>query len=279
MLMYDKFEDGSRTVSSLPYSAKWITKMPSNTLFAAAFGDDYRLETTYSGIQQFWAYFTDNGNPVVLEVGQQLRLSFRLQMLKASDASWDRALMFGLFNSMGTRDTADYAYNSALRKDDVGYFVITNPGRTTDNYAKICKVTENTYSDHFVNYTQLAAFRSYNMTTETVDIEMQIIHIKEGLLISAIVGPDSYIYDTFIQVEGPDYTAFDTFSILLDGMGFPGDVGAMGIDFVGVYLYETDSCSGLCGEDLRLSGDINRDCYVDIADFAVLVNEWLKGAF
>ncbi|AQQ71044.1 hypothetical protein SMSP2_01408 [Limihaloglobus sulfuriphilus] len=275
-LMYDRFADGERVSQSLPDSARWFTKMPPESVFTSSHGLDYRIETAPYGVQQVWCHFTPAGQQVCLESGEQIRLRVVLEMLSGSDASWDRGLMLGLFNSMGTRDETDGTYSSANRNDDNGFFIITNPGKTTYNYAKLCMVTENTSSDHFVNYTVLNTFTSYNMSTEAVDISFDILRVPGGLKINSVIGPYSSIYDEFIPIEdGSDYLCFDTISLFLDGRAFPGDIGAFGLDFAGVYLYRTDACSETCGYGNRLAGDINRDCYVNIIDFYVLSRQWL----
>jgi hypothetical protein len=115
------------------------------------------------------------------------------------------------------------------------------------------------------------------MGLEETDVSFDILRVDGGVEITAVIGPESYIYDEFIPIEeGSDYLEFDTVSLFLDGRAFPADIGAMALDFVGIYLYETDKCSQICGYGDQLSGDINQDCYVNLNDFYIMYQDWLE---
>ncbi|AQQ71042.1 hypothetical protein SMSP2_01406 [Limihaloglobus sulfuriphilus] len=286
-IVNDQFTDRERHTQDIPYSMHWFSRMAADSIFVNTEVPNYRLETLEAGVHQFWAHFTGQNyaipnsiavDPITLEVGETLKAIIRFQFLEPSDASFDRALMFGLFNSNETRDTGDGSGTGGERVDDTGYFVITNPGRTTDGYASIRKVTEGTSTDHFISYQLLDTFRSYNCQDLVTDMDIAVTRLDETTLsLSARVGPGYIITDVIDTPSDPDYFTFDTVSVFVDGLGFPDDDVAVSVDNVWVtYELYPDTCEQLMLFGGGYTADINEDCHVDIADFAMLADTWLS---
>lgn len=283
----DTFTDRERHTQDTPYSLHWFTRWPAEALFVNTDVPNYRLETDERASHQIWTHFTGQNyaipnslmlEPVTLKVGETIKVVMRFKMLEAADTSWNNALMFGLFNSNGTRDTADYTGTGGQRLDDTGYFVITNPGRTTDGYAKLNKVTEGTSTDHFVSFVQLATFRSYNMAMNDTDVDISVTRVDETTLsLSARVGPGYIISGVLDTPSDASYFTFDTISILVDGRAFPDDTVAFSLDNVWVtYDLFPSTCEQVVAFGGGFASDINDDCNVDYEDFALVATDWLK---
>ncbi|AQQ71045.1 hypothetical protein SMSP2_01409 [Limihaloglobus sulfuriphilus] len=234
-LMYDPFNDSERDTQNLPSSAKWYTRSDSSTLFVNTGVANYRIETSVSAGNQFWAHFTESGSPVNLQVGESIDFTFNALMPVASDGSWDRTLWFGLFNSNGTRDAADGSGVGAARTDDTGYFVITNPGVNSINRSTVNKVTPSTASDHFVHYTNMANTSSWPMQAEAqYQVGLTVARTGESeITLSGRTGPSNYTFSGIVD-SSDVYSVFDTISFYYDGRGFPGDTGAIAADYVTV---------------------------------------------
>ncbi|HEX6183448.1 MAG TPA: pectinesterase family protein, partial [Pyrinomonadaceae bacterium] len=74
------------------------------------------------GSEGFWGFFTD-GSPVTLGVGDRLKVSTRFSVQNINATNLGQDLRFGLFDSKGTRTTANTTggINSPTFADDPGY--------------------------------------------------------------------------------------------------------------------------------------------------------------
>src|SRR5215211_1688146 len=74
------------------------------------------------GSEGFWGFFTD-GAPVTLGVGDRLKVSAQFSVQNINTSSLGADLRFGLFDSKGTRTTANTTggINSPTFSDDPGY--------------------------------------------------------------------------------------------------------------------------------------------------------------
>ncbi|AQQ71043.1 hypothetical protein SMSP2_01407 [Limihaloglobus sulfuriphilus] len=283
ILMHDEFADGERNTQLLPDSAKWLKRL-SGAVTVDTSSADYYMHLDDCTSQQVWAHFTQPGSPITLGVGDSLSFVMRLSLPVAADTSWNRALMFGLFNSMGTRDTVDYTGTGAQRSDDSGYYAETNPGRTTMSYAKIQKMIlqeGSQYNDHFSFYETLVAFSSFTMQQGTgYDVEFGVERTSEtSLSIDAKAGPGYYVTGIVDVPAEQRYFSFDTISIFVDGRAFPGDLGRLTVDKV-LLSHNWRTSAGSCAEVIstgqRMPADINSDCYVNFEDIDILASQWLE---
>jgi pectin methylesterase-like acyl-CoA thioesterase len=117
----DQFADGSSTNQNLPGNSLAIYKSRSGTVRTDAVGSvEYDLTGTTSA-DAYYAYFTPSGSPVNLSVGDSITFAGTFTLTGFVGTGQD--VRFGLFNSNGSRQTADLANgnSAAAFGDDVGY--------------------------------------------------------------------------------------------------------------------------------------------------------------
>lgn len=94
ILLYDTFADGSRVETNLPdESAVWAGTPGSVTMGTGSLA--YAQST---GSQKMWTYFTSNGSPVSLSVGQQLIATIEFTPRQTLYDVTSKNFRFGLFN-------------------------------------------------------------------------------------------------------------------------------------------------------------------------------------
>ncbi|HZH35223.1 MAG TPA: hypothetical protein VEX64_10305, partial [Pyrinomonadaceae bacterium] len=121
-LIDDIFADGNSTVQNLPNNSLAIYKARSATVRTDAVGSvEYNMTATGTGSEAFWAYFTNSGAPVNLGVGDAITFSGTFSLQGFANNGSD--IRFGLFNSNGSRVTADKTsgQSDANFADDTGY--------------------------------------------------------------------------------------------------------------------------------------------------------------
>ncbi len=93
VLLDDTFADGSRTETNLPTeSAVWVSHPTSVTMAAGSLA-----YTQSTGSQKLWTYFTPNGSPVSLGVGEQLIATIVFTPRGALYNTTSKNFRFGLF--------------------------------------------------------------------------------------------------------------------------------------------------------------------------------------
>ena len=127
-LLNDSFADGSYTNQSLPSSSAWYYANTAGTVTASAATNVYILDNNASGSLQTWTYFTDSGSQA-LAVGETLSVTFNFDLMGTVPTTvTDGALRFGLFDSGGTRVTANQTGSIANSNwnTDTGYSAFVN---------------------------------------------------------------------------------------------------------------------------------------------------------
>ncbi len=121
-LINDIFADGNSQNQDLANNSIRIFNGRAGTVRTDAVGSVTFDTTASGGSEGFWGFFTD-GAPVNLEVGDSLtvQVKFTAQNINATNNFAD--LRFGLFDSKGTRTTANTTggINSPTFTDDTGY--------------------------------------------------------------------------------------------------------------------------------------------------------------
>jgi len=121
-LLNDIFADGNSQNQDLPNNSIRIFNGRAGTVRTDAVGSVTFDTTSAGGSEGFWGFFTD-GAPINLGVGDRLttQVKFTAQNINATNNFAD--LRFGLFDSKGTRNTANTTggINSPTFTDDTGY--------------------------------------------------------------------------------------------------------------------------------------------------------------
>lgn len=121
VLLDDTFTDGSRTDQNLTSSAAWYSSGNASTLTVVS---NALVSASGTTARQAIAYFTNTGVQA-LGIGDSLSVSFSMAETAFSSTSIFR---FGLFNSGGTRVSADSTGNSnAAFTNYTGYSLFTSP--------------------------------------------------------------------------------------------------------------------------------------------------------
>src|SRR5215212_709270 len=121
-LVNDTFADANSQNQALSNNSVRIFNGRAGTVRTDAAGSVNFNVAAAGGSEGFWGFFTD-GAPVTLGVGDRLKVSaqFSVQNINATNLGAD--LRFGLFDSKGTRTTANTTggINSPTFADDPGY--------------------------------------------------------------------------------------------------------------------------------------------------------------
>jgi hypothetical protein len=124
-IVHDTFADGDRTNQDLANNSLALFKTRSGTTVASIVGSVTFNPTNAAGADMFYGHFTDSGAPVTLGVGDTLTFSLTMSFTGLAAAS--NSLRFGLFDSLGTRQTADLTggANNTNFTNDTGYALFT----------------------------------------------------------------------------------------------------------------------------------------------------------
>ncbi len=121
VIVNDQFTDNERATQTPPGSLAWVVGA-HNTTAANAFGSldassgALVLDHTNAGTNSFaavWGYFAASGSPLTLAVNDRLTLSFDVTFTGGGFATNAGAFRWALFNSNGSRVTADFAGTNA----------------------------------------------------------------------------------------------------------------------------------------------------------------------
>jgi pectin methylesterase-like acyl-CoA thioesterase len=121
VLIDDTFQDANSQNQALPDSIS-IFNGRAGTVRTDAVGSVTFDTTNAGGSEGFWGFFTD-GAPVTLGVGDRLTATVKFSVQNINPTNNAADLRFGIFDSKGTRTTANTTggINSPTFTDDTGY--------------------------------------------------------------------------------------------------------------------------------------------------------------
>src|SRR5215212_8790796 len=121
-LVNDTFADANSQNQDLSNNSVHIFNGRAGTVRTDAAGSVNFQIAAAGGSEGFWGFFTD-GAPVTLGVGDRLKVSAQFSVQNINTSSLGTDLRFGLFDSKGTRTTANTTggINSPSFSDDPGY--------------------------------------------------------------------------------------------------------------------------------------------------------------
>lgn len=164
----ETFPAGGRTTLSVPDSAAWFSSSGSSTV---TYTSDTSIElATGSSGRHLLGYFTADGSPVSLALGETLQVTFQAQFdTTTAFASGSNNLRVGLFDSTnGTRISADNlggtsaANGGPLFDNYTGYIATMNAGGTK-NGLRLYERTSTT------NQALIAGIDAYTQLGASVD--------------------------------------------------------------------------------------------------------------
>lgn len=220
-ILDDRFTDN---VQDLPDSARWF-RMATVADTVTVGSGKMTLSSPGSSVQAL-SYFTPSGSPVDIAVGQSLTVSFTLSTTGLTTAS--RGFHFGVFNSAGTRLTADTdAIPEATTTSYKGYGMRSNTLRNTSNDSttnfNISKRVNNNTQLFSVGgawdvYTGSQGFSFSNGTDYT--LTLSLTNTGEGMQIVQTVmsGGTELLRMAHLDETDGYYTQFDTFSLYFQGV-------------------------------------------------------------
>jgi pectin methylesterase-like acyl-CoA thioesterase len=118
----DTFADSNSANQDLPNNSLQVFKARSATVRNTTPGNaEFDMTTTGTSSDAFWAFFTNSGAPVTLNVGDSVTLSATFSLTGFVGTGQD--VRFGFFDSKGTRTPTDLTggQNHASFGDDTGY--------------------------------------------------------------------------------------------------------------------------------------------------------------
>jgi pectin methylesterase-like acyl-CoA thioesterase len=145
----DVFADGISTNQNLPNNSLAVYKARSGTTRTDAVGSVEYNMTAMGGADAIWAYFTNSGSPVTLQVGDAVVFSGTFSLTGVKSIGSD--IRFGLLNSNGSRAAADKTggHSDANFADDTGYgaqFIASGSGSPFVLYRKDGSTTSNIFN-------------------------------------------------------------------------------------------------------------------------------------
>ncbi len=125
VILDDRFVDGDRSTQNLPASSRWFFHSGAGSLTASPGAMNWTIAGGYGSML---TYFSASGSPVQLAVGDTLAVSFTMNVANPGATPLDQSLRFGLFNSQGTRVSADGGtrFNNIFNNYQ-GYYGSINP--------------------------------------------------------------------------------------------------------------------------------------------------------
>lgn len=230
IVMNDSFNDGERSTQQLPSSAAWFYRGQTSaevlpTLLGVSGGPALQIRGT--GVDALVnTYFTSGGSPQTLQVGDALRVNFRMTMSVVNNG--DAVVRFGLFNSANSRPPGDDArgifdsnpnYFFAYR----GYSARINPGATAGNFNLYRRVSND-------GTTPLNAAGNEQMGLSNTNVALGIAANQPFPVSLTLTRTDAATMTFVVNVNGRSVsrtdtaavaTAFDAFSLLLAPAGAP----------------------------------------------------------
>jgi pectin methylesterase-like acyl-CoA thioesterase/pectate lyase len=227
IIINDSFADANSQNHDLANNSLRIFKGRSDTARIDAPGSvTFNVNTTSA--EAFWAFFTESGAPVRLNVGDQLSVAgtFSLTGFVGGD------IRFGLFDSQGTRNTTDLTggMNNATFAGDPGYaaqFNTSGSGSPFGLYRRT-NLSGNNPFNTLGDFTQLSGTGATvrqtlgNDTAYTLVYSIERVSETETRLTISVTGgalPAGYSW-TAVESSTAPVTAFDYFGFRFSGTAF-----------------------------------------------------------
>ncbi|MBL8212928.1 MAG: immunoglobulin domain-containing protein [Bryobacterales bacterium] len=213
VIVDDLFSDGDSRNQNLPQSLRLFNGR-ANTVRSHDAGSVQFDLTNAGGSDAFWAFFTEAGAPVRLEVGDKITVSVAFHLSGFPANAQD--IRFGVFDSLGTRNTADLTggMNNATFIDDPGYgmqFFASGAG-SAFALGRRANLTGGNIFNSFGDFTALSSIAPVpprqTLRGDTVyTLHYNVLRLSEGEnLVNVRVEGDG--------VSGLDFSGFDTGSDL-----------------------------------------------------------------
>lgn len=229
VIINDTFQDANSQNQDLANNSLRLFNGRAGTVRTDTAGAVTFDVTNAGGSEGFWSYFTD-GAPVTLDVGDKLSVSstFTLQGFQANGQD----LRFGLFDSKGTRNTANTTggLNSPVFTDDTGYATSFFPSGTGNPFVPYRRTTvpgETGILNSFANFSALPGSGATTRQTLTNGTPYTFTFTVERLsatdtrlTVSVTGGTLSNLNYTAIESAAVPNTTFDMFAFRIGGSNF-----------------------------------------------------------
>ncbi|HEY0461226.1 MAG TPA: pectinesterase family protein [Pyrinomonadaceae bacterium] len=229
----DTFADGVSTNQNLANNSLQVFKSRSGTTRTDAVGSVEFDLTTAGGSDAYWAHFTNSGAPATLGVGDSITFQGTFSLTGFQNNAQD--IRFGLFDSKGTRNTADLAggQGNAVFGDDTGYaaqFFASGTGSPFALYRRdvTSPVTTNIFNTFtnagFTVLTGTGATARQALTNDTPYVfsytVTRLSATQTQVTVSVTGGTLSNLNYTATETSAAPYTAFDWFNFRVGGSNF-----------------------------------------------------------
>lgn len=166
----DTFADGNSRNQDLAAQSLRIFQARAGTVRTDTPGQAHFDITNAGGSEAFWAFFTESGAPVDLQVGDRLRVSVTFSLSGFPANGQD--IRFGVFNSQGTRTTVDLTggMNHVSFTGDTGYGLQFYPSGTGQafNLGRRANLETGNIFNTFADFTTLTARATPNPNRATL---------------------------------------------------------------------------------------------------------------
>ncbi|MEP6901472.1 MAG: pectinesterase family protein [Actinomycetota bacterium] len=230
----DTFADANSANQDLPNNSMQVFKARSGTARNTTVGNaEFDMTATGTSSEAFWAHFTNAGAPVSLGVGDSLTFAGTFTLTGFANNSQD--IRFGLFDSKGTRNTADLTggQNAAAFGDDTGYaaqFFASGTGSPFVLYRRdvTSPVTTNIFNSFtgagFTILTGTGATARQALTNAAPYIFSYTVTrtsaTQTQVTIAVTGGALSNLNYTATETSATPYTTFDWFTFRVGGTNF-----------------------------------------------------------
>lgn len=207
-LLSETFISGERLTQNLPNTAAWYSSYSSG--YSDSTGDLVSLANRH-----LLTYFTGSGSPQQLGVGDSLTVSFTFSLQTPVSTAAYGAIGFGLFNSGGSRISADnHGTSNTAFTDYSGYASFMNI-----NASSAMKLAERNISgvkliNSYDSYTRTGSLGSGTDFINNQDYTMvfDLTRTADGMEVSAALSGVTGFSGLNTYTTGIE-TAFDTFAI------------------------------------------------------------------
>ena len=235
VLVDDTFADANSANQDLPNNSLQVFKARSATARNTTVGNaEFDMTTTGTSSEAFWAFFTNSGAPVTLNVGDSVSLSATFSLTGFVGTGQD--VRFGFFDSKATRTTADLTggQNHVSFGDDTGYaaqYYASGSGSPFVLYRRDV-VSPTPITNPFNSFTN-AGFTTLtgsgasarqpltSGTQYTYNYTVTRLSATETQVTVAVTGGSlSGLTYTATETSATPYNTFDSFTFRIGGNGF-----------------------------------------------------------
>jgi transcription elongation GreA/GreB family factor len=238
VIVDDTFQDGNSQNQALPNSIRIFNGRAGTTRSDAVGSVTFNPASTSS--EGFWVFFTD-GAPVTLNVGDRIAVSTTLTLQNVG-ANGGADLRFGLFDSKGTRNTANLTggINSPTFADDTGYAArLAGTTNTGNPFTIFRRATVPGASDPLINattplpnseYAEIAGTSTTprqalaNNTPYTLNFTVERLTETATRITVSIVGGTVNLNTTATETSSAPYNTFDWFGFRIPGTNFASQI-------------------------------------------------------